>query len=162
MNADAFSVFLGGAIGLATAIVVAIIGHIFEGLRMAARRKQELEDKKRELQLAILKEKYEPAISLVTNAVRVVEMAPNPQAAFEELETLKSQQSYFVVWAKSTDTRLFDCISMVISYHRIRENEEQWQKYKTDLILAASSLNIMYNKDRESLFDKRALSPDSD
>jgi len=157
LDKDIASILLvvaGGTIGLISSLVIAIIGHRFEQLRAATARTRELDDKKRELRLAILKEKFEPALDLLGSALKIIENSNDPNEAYRQFDALRAEHSYWVVRARLTDEDAQEYLSMAIRYGRIKESEEQWRSYGAKLILAAKQLSELYDRERERLFSE--------
>lgn len=152
MSREVLLVVVGGGIGVVSSLVVTIVHEVFERRRLAIERVHELQDKKREHLLTVLKDKYEPALNMLAAVLKVIETSESAEDVFEKLEVLKGSESYWFVWARLPDESAEEYLSMVIRYHQIKESEEQWQMYNALVVSATKKLNELYDQERERLF----------
>ena len=156
MSQETWLVIVGGAVALASALVTAIVNSFLEGQRQTREWVFQLQDKKRDHQFAVLREKYEPALELMSETMKIVETSKTAQDAYSQLEALRSKNSYWAISVRlPKDDLLKDYFSMVIRYSRITESEEELSRYKRELVLAISEFNVAYDKERERLFEQK-------
>jgi hypothetical protein len=103
VNNDVLLVIVGGLVGIVSSLLTTLIREILERKRLAVAKENENREKLRELRLAILKEKFEPAFELMGAALKVIETSKNAEEAYQQFEILWQQQSYWSVWARQTN-----------------------------------------------------------
>jgi hypothetical protein len=154
VNNDVLLVIVGGLVGIVSSLLTTLIREILERKRLAVAKENENREKLRELRLAILKEKFEPAFELMGAALKVIETSKNAEEAYQQFEILWQQQSYWSVWARQTNEWAEEYLSMAIRYARIKEGEEQWRSYGAGLMHAARELSRLYDRESERLFSE--------
>lgn len=153
VSQEVLLVIVGGAIGLASSLVSVFMKERFDRQRLADERKHALQDQRRDHLLAVLKEKYEPALELLAATMKIVETSKTAEEAFSQLEALRKETSIWTISVRLTDEYVKEQLLMAIRYSRITESEENWKRYKSELVLAISELSEIYDKAREHLFE---------
>ena len=152
MDKDLSLLIAGGSIALISSLISIGVRELFEHWRTLTKRTHEVEDKKRDHQLQILKEKYESALKLLGDAVRIVETSRDSDVAFRGLDALNKREGHFFIRVRLTNEIAQEHYSIVARYHRIKENDETWQAYRGEVVFAARQLSEMYDREREKLF----------
>jgi hypothetical protein len=154
MDKEILLVVIGGLVALVSATLTTIINYYLDLRRSERQQAHQLRTAKREFKLTALKEQFEPALDLMSEAVEIIVARDDTIAktARQRLEALSPR--YWAIWLKLRNEEAQGCLDTVIQYAHIEKGEEQWGQYQGRLLNATQKLTRLYALEQERLFNE--------